>query len=170
MPVGRYITIGGNLTLMSIVESDRGIFECSATNEAATVTADTELMIENVAPRPPSNLTATNVTEHSITIRWQPGKCSEYEYFVCNAAMILIPFQFNSNLMKYFLCSEWFPYFWFFFLLLSISLVSILQILFIWNNVLIGLNKFNILLGFQVSSGIFVFNLKCLILKFAGML
>lgn len=80
MPVGRHSVVGGNLTLLQIVESDRGIFECSATNEAATVTADTELMIENVAPRPPSNLTAMNVTGHSITIRWQPGKCSEYEY------------------------------------------------------------------------------------------
>ncbi|KAL5281061.1 hypothetical protein ACFFRR_004838 [Megaselia abdita] len=86
LPVGRHSTVGGNLTLLNIVESDRGIFECSATNEAATVTADTELMIENVAPRPPSNLTAMNVTGHSITIRWQPGKCRylrpDLEYIV----------------------------------------------------------------------------------------
>lgn len=48
------------------------MYECSATNEAATITAETELMIENVVPRPPYNLTA-NSTETSITIRWQPG-------------------------------------------------------------------------------------------------
>lgn len=72
LPEGRYKIEGGNLTIEGIVESDRGIYECSATNGAATITADTELMIENVAPRPPHNLTA-NSTETSITVRWQPG-------------------------------------------------------------------------------------------------
>lgn len=72
LPEGRYNVQGGNLTVFGIVESDRGIYECSATNGAATITVDTELMIENVAPRPPHNLTA-NSTETAITIRWQPG-------------------------------------------------------------------------------------------------
>lgn len=73
MPEGRYKIEGGNLTIEGIIESDRGIYECSATNGAATITADTELMIENVAPRPPHNLTA-NSTETAITVRWQPGE------------------------------------------------------------------------------------------------
>ena len=72
MPTGRYIQEGGNLTIDLITEADRGIYECAVTNEAATVIADTELMIENIASRPPYNLTA-NSTDTEITIRWQPG-------------------------------------------------------------------------------------------------
>ncbi|ALC38084.1 CG16857, partial [Drosophila busckii] len=72
LPVDRISFSGGNLTITNLVESDRGMFECSATNEAATITAESELMIENIAPRPPYNLTA-NSTETCITIRWQPG-------------------------------------------------------------------------------------------------
>lgn len=73
LPADRAIVEDGNLTLTGLTEQDRGIYECVATNEAATITAETELMIENIAPRPPYNLTA-NSTETSITIRWQPGK------------------------------------------------------------------------------------------------
>uniref|UniRef100_T1PJJ1 Fibronectin type III n=1 Tax=Musca domestica TaxID=7370 RepID=T1PJJ1_MUSDO len=72
LPADRAIVEDGNLTLTGLIEQDRGIYECVATNEAATITAETELMIENIAPRPPYNLTA-NSTETSITIRWQPG-------------------------------------------------------------------------------------------------
>ncbi|XP_055713087.1 protein borderless [Phlebotomus papatasi] len=72
LPYDRYSTHGGNLTLEKIVESDRGIYQCSVTNEAATVTADTELLIESVAPRPPFNLTA-NSTDTRITLKWIPG-------------------------------------------------------------------------------------------------
>lgn len=75
LPLARYLLHGGNLTLTDLEESDRGIYECLATNEAATITADTELMIENLAPRPPYNLTA-NSTETTVTIRWLPGKTS----------------------------------------------------------------------------------------------
>lgn len=53
-------------------ETDRGIYECIATNEAATITVDSELLIENVAPRPPYNLTA-NSTDTAITLFWEPG-------------------------------------------------------------------------------------------------
>lgn len=72
LPLGRYSIEEGNITLQSIKEGDRGIYQCTATNEAAFVTADTELMIENVAPRPPYNLTA-NSSQTSITLKWQPG-------------------------------------------------------------------------------------------------
>ncbi|KAL9929288.1 protein borderless isoform X2 [Glossina fuscipes] len=72
LPSKRHQIEGGNLTLTSLHETDRGIYECFATNEAATITAETELMIENLTPRPPYNLTA-NSTETSITVRWQPG-------------------------------------------------------------------------------------------------
>ncbi|XP_075152895.1 borderless isoform X1 [Haematobia irritans] len=72
LPSDRAVVDDGNLTINGLTESDRGIYECTATNEAATITAETELMIENIAPRPPFNLTA-NSTDTSITVRWQPG-------------------------------------------------------------------------------------------------
>lgn len=75
LPADRFSLSGGNLTITGLVESDRGMYECSATNEAATITAEAELMIENIAPRAPYNLTA-NSTETCITIRWQPGEKS----------------------------------------------------------------------------------------------
>lgn len=46
--------------------------EGTAINEAATITVDSELLIENVAPLPPYNLTA-NSTDTAITLRWEPG-------------------------------------------------------------------------------------------------
>jgi len=51
LPADRFSLSGGNLTITGLVEGDRGIYECSATNEAATITAEAELMIENIAPR-----------------------------------------------------------------------------------------------------------------------
>ncbi|XP_028896692.1 protein borderless isoform X2 [Zeugodacus cucurbitae] len=72
LPDERHTISAGNLIITNLVETDRGMYECSATNEAATITAETELMIENIAPRPPYNLTA-NSTETAITVRWQPG-------------------------------------------------------------------------------------------------
>lgn len=73
LPDERHSVSGGNLIISNLVETDRGMYECSATNEAATITAETELMIENIAPRPPYNLTA-NSTETAITVRWHPGE------------------------------------------------------------------------------------------------
>lgn len=72
LPFSRVNLEGTNLTIENINETDRGIYYCAATNEAATITADTELLIENVAPRPPYNLTA-NSTDSAITLRWEPG-------------------------------------------------------------------------------------------------
>lgn len=73
LPADRLSFSGGNLTITNLIETDRGMYECSATNEAATITTEAELMIENISPRPPFNLTA-NSTETCITIRWQPGE------------------------------------------------------------------------------------------------
>lgn len=72
LPFSRVNYEGTNLTIESINETDRGIYQCTATNEAATISVDTELLIENVAPRPPYNLTA-NSTDTAITLRWEPG-------------------------------------------------------------------------------------------------
>ena len=72
LPEERAVIKDGTLTIANLIETDRGMYECVATNEAATITTETELMIENLSPRPPYNLTA-NSTETTITIRWQPG-------------------------------------------------------------------------------------------------
>lgn len=72
LPFDRVNFEGANITIDRINETDRGIYQCTATNEAATITADTEIMIENVAPRPPYNLSA-NSTDTMITLRWEPG-------------------------------------------------------------------------------------------------
>ncbi|XP_053694924.1 LOW QUALITY PROTEIN: protein borderless [Sabethes cyaneus] len=81
-PHGRYQQNGGNLTIEDIVESDRGIYACQATNEAATISADAEIMIENVSPRAPYNLTG-NSSDTAITLRWAPGYIRQYlEYII----------------------------------------------------------------------------------------
>lgn len=74
LPFSRVNYEGTNITIENINETDRGIYQCTATNEAATTSIDTELLIENVAPRPPYNLTA-NSTDTAITLRWEPGNC-----------------------------------------------------------------------------------------------
>lgn len=72
LPHDRAAIKEGSLIIANLIETDRGLYECIATNEAATISTETELMIENLSPRPPYNLTA-NSTESSITIKWQPG-------------------------------------------------------------------------------------------------
>lgn len=82
LPHGRYQISGGNLTVEDIIESDRGIYACQATNEAATIYADSEIMIENVSPRAPYNLSG-NSSDTAITLRWAPGYLRQYlEYII----------------------------------------------------------------------------------------
>ncbi|XP_076238874.1 borderless isoform X2 [Calliopsis andreniformis] len=72
VPLDRAIIIGGNLTIDRIQEQDRGLYQCAASNEAATVVADTELMVLNVPPRAPYNLSA-NSSNNAVTLTWVPG-------------------------------------------------------------------------------------------------
>ncbi|XP_075224945.1 borderless isoform X2 [Lycorma delicatula] len=72
LPKGRSFVTGGNLTIANIEENDTGHYQCVASNEAATITSETEIMIENSSPRAPYNLTA-NSTMTSITLKWIPG-------------------------------------------------------------------------------------------------
>ena len=72
VPPDRAILIGGNLTIDRIQEQDRGLYQCAASNEAATVVADTELMVLNVPPRAPYNLSA-NSSNNAVTLTWVPG-------------------------------------------------------------------------------------------------
>ncbi|XP_053979898.1 protein borderless isoform X2 [Hylaeus anthracinus] len=72
VPPDRTIIIGGNLTIDRIQEQDRGLYQCAASNEAATVVADAELIILNVPPRAPYNLSA-NSSNNAVTLTWVPG-------------------------------------------------------------------------------------------------
>lgn len=45
--MGRYSINDGNLTINDIQEEDRGVYQCSATNKATTVSAETELLVGN---------------------------------------------------------------------------------------------------------------------------
>lgn len=60
---------GGNLTIENIIAEDRGVYVCNASNEAASIEADAELMIETFSPKAPSNLTG-NSSKEAITIHW----------------------------------------------------------------------------------------------------
>lgn len=48
------------------------MYQCAASNEAATIVADAELMVLNVPPRAPYNLSA-NSGKNSVTLTWIPG-------------------------------------------------------------------------------------------------
>ncbi|RVE45303.1 hypothetical protein evm_010008 [Chilo suppressalis] len=72
----------GNLTIDGVSEEDRGVYVCTVTNDAASVAAEAELMVENLPPRAPHNLTARLHT-HSVQLAWVPGHNGvEVEYQV----------------------------------------------------------------------------------------
>jgi hypothetical protein len=72
LPHGRHSFDRGTLVIDNIDEEDRGVYTCTATNEAATISVDTELLIENIPPRAPYNLTGKS-TDTTITLKWVPG-------------------------------------------------------------------------------------------------
>ncbi|KAF6208589.1 hypothetical protein GE061_017047 [Apolygus lucorum] len=72
MPSDRTVMSGGNLTISNIKESDQGMYQCVASNEAATISADTELFIETNLPRGPHNLTGES-TINSVSLTWRSG-------------------------------------------------------------------------------------------------
>ncbi|VEN49372.1 unnamed protein product [Callosobruchus maculatus] len=69
LPVGRYSIKDGNLTITEIQTDDRGVYQCSATNKAATITAETELLVENIPSSAPYNLTAVS-SPTSVHLTW----------------------------------------------------------------------------------------------------
>lgn len=72
LPEGRFTFNGGNITIEDIHQEDQGLYQCSASNEAATITTEAELMVESVSPRAPYNLTA-NSTQSTVTLKWIAG-------------------------------------------------------------------------------------------------
>ncbi|XP_018573358.1 protein borderless [Anoplophora glabripennis] len=73
LPMGRYSIRDGNLTINDIQTEDRGVYQCSATNKAATITAETELLVENIPSSAPYNITAVSSTT-SVHLTWLIGR------------------------------------------------------------------------------------------------
>lgn len=73
LPTGRYSIKDGNLTIINIQEEDRGWYQCSATNKAASITAEAELLVENIPSSAPTNLTAVS-SSSSVHLTWLPGR------------------------------------------------------------------------------------------------
>ncbi|XP_065211981.1 protein borderless isoform X2 [Planococcus citri] len=70
IPHDRALISLGNLTIRNIQESDRGYYQCIATNEAATVSSESELIIqESIRNHAPYNVT-TDVSKNSVKVRW----------------------------------------------------------------------------------------------------
>lgn len=73
LPFDRIEYNDGNMTIKDIIEKDHGIYKCSAHNEAATISTESEVVIQTVPSNPPYNITA-NGTDTQITLRWEKGK------------------------------------------------------------------------------------------------
>ncbi|XP_063622283.1 protein borderless isoform X1 [Cydia splendana] len=73
LPEERFTLEEGKLSISAVAEEDRGVLICTVSNEAADVSAETELLIENLPPRAPYNLTA-RATAHAIQLAWVPGR------------------------------------------------------------------------------------------------
>ncbi|CAF4905415.1 unnamed protein product [Pieris macdunnoughi] len=80
LPAGRHTLDGGNLTITDVREEDRGSYVCTLTNEAAAVSAETELVVENVAPRAPHDLRA-RAEASAVHVQWAADR-ADLEYQV----------------------------------------------------------------------------------------
>ncbi|XP_060531403.1 protein borderless [Cylas formicarius] len=81
LPVGRYTIKDGNLTITDVEQEDRGIYQCSATNKAATVTTETELLVENIPSSAPYNLTAIS-SPTSVHLTWLSRRHRNVEFSI----------------------------------------------------------------------------------------
>jgi len=73
LPKKRHKEYQGTLTISGLQKKDHGIYECVVTNEVATLTARTTLIIEKTTPHAPGNLTITRKETFAVTIEWLPG-------------------------------------------------------------------------------------------------
>ena len=79
LPKNRATISGGNITIDNLRKSDFGFYQCIATNEVASIVANTQVIVEGTQPHAPYNITGS-ATEFSITIRWLPGYSGGPEY------------------------------------------------------------------------------------------
>lgn len=70
---------GGNLTIESLRRADFGFYHCVASNEVATISTSTQLIVEGTQPHAPYNVTG-NATEFAVTLNWLPGYSGGPDY------------------------------------------------------------------------------------------
>ncbi|XP_013175214.1 PREDICTED: protein turtle-like [Papilio xuthus] len=75
----RVRALAGNITIDTLRRQDFGIYQCVASNEVATIVADTQLVIEGTQPHAPYNVSGA-ATEFQVTLRWQPGYAGGPDY------------------------------------------------------------------------------------------
>lgn len=72
-------TVGGNLTIESLRRTDFGFYQCVASNEVATISSSTQLIVEGTQPHAPYNVSGT-ATQFSVTLTWLPGYSGGPDY------------------------------------------------------------------------------------------
>ncbi|KYN11717.1 Protein turtle [Trachymyrmex cornetzi] len=71
--------IGGNLTIESLRRADFGFYQCVASNEVATISASTQLIVEGTQPHAPYNVSGT-ATQFAVSLTWLPGYSGGPDY------------------------------------------------------------------------------------------
>ncbi|KAL6438355.1 hypothetical protein ACFW04_004483 [Cataglyphis niger] len=71
--------VGGNLTIESLRRADFGFYQCIASNEVATISSSTQLIVEGTQPHAPYNVSGT-ATQFSVTLTWLPGYSGGPDY------------------------------------------------------------------------------------------
>lgn len=72
-------TVGGNLTIESLRRADFGFYQCVASNEVATISSSTQLIVEGTQPHAPYNVSGT-ATQFAVTLIWLPGYSGGPDY------------------------------------------------------------------------------------------
>ncbi|KAG5336820.1 TUTL protein, partial [Acromyrmex heyeri] len=71
--------VGGNLTIESLRRADFGFYQCVASNEVATISASTQLIVEGTQPHAPYNVSGT-ATQFAVSLTWLPGYSGGPDY------------------------------------------------------------------------------------------
>lgn len=79
IPRTRAKVVGGNLTIESLRRSDFGFYHCVASNEVATISSVTQLIVEGTQPHAPYNVSGT-ATQFSVSLTWLPGYSGGPDY------------------------------------------------------------------------------------------
>jgi len=73
LPKGRHEIAQGVLKIRGLMKKDHGIYQCVVTNDVATLTVDTTLLVERTTPHAPKNVTVLKKDTFGVTIQWQAG-------------------------------------------------------------------------------------------------